>query len=542
MSKIGDVIVKMLLKSDDYEKGLQRSKKATQDFSKSITKGFTAGIGKVTALVAAIAGIAKTLDKVANANQTFGDKWHSFTSGLRGAWDEFARSIATMDFSNLFSRMNEASDKARELYAALDAMGEIMTAYNISSAMQAKQLAQLRVDMNNKNLSINARIAAAQKYLDIVKELESMPLRGLSKVSDTTIEKTMTQMGISFEGMAKEQVTALKKSFIDFFVWLGSNLGQQINTVLTNTNQKEDGGKTYNRIVSSGIVPGGKQWVDWIKQYNDNVSDKDRKALEEAVVNYYRAEAAFDETTRRVQTLLNNLLYERDNKKPSAAELKAAEAKKKVEDLRAAFTEIEKIPFEVNEVAKAIKMPDVITDEWVKRNQERADAFLARLEDFRQKVESIQKSFGSAIDRGIVNSIDMLTEAIGSGEDIDGGAVVKALLSPLADACIEAGLLIMTTGKGVEALRDSLATGLATGGISAIAAGAALMAVGAAAKVGLAAIGRGQSAGSTATTSAAAATNTTQTINSELTITVQGTLKGSDIVISGQRTLNSWAR
>ena len=568
MSKIGDVIVKMLLKSDDYEKGLQRSKKATQDFSKSITKGFTAGIGKVTALVAAIAGIAKTLDKVANANQTFGDKWHSFTSGLKGAWDEFARSVASWDFSHLFSRLSDASAAARELYGAMDAMGEIMTAYNIGSAKQAKHLAELRVAMNNKNLDLDTRIEKAREYLNIMEQLESLPLRGLSRVSDKTIEKTMKQMGISFDGLTKKQVAEAKESFISFFEWLGTAEGQAyndglvaamksrgnaLNRMFENNAKKQPGyqGDTDNAVDrwlqnrkahDAGKVAGGAQWFDWLYQYNEKVSDTDRTALEDAVVNYFKAEAAFDETTRRVQTLLNNLLYERDKPaKPTAEELKAEKAKKQAAELRAAVSEIKDIPFEVNQAAKAIKMPDVITDEWVKRNKERADEFLAQLEDFRQKVESIQKSFGAAIDRGIVNSIDILTEAIGSGEEIDGGAVVKALLSPLADACIEAGLLIMTTGKGVEALRDSLATGLATGGISAIAAGAALMAVGAAAKVGLAAIGRGQSAGST-TTSAAAATNTTQTINSELTITVQGTLRGSDIVISGQRTLNSWAR
>ena len=164
MSKIGDVIVKMLLKSDDYEKGLARSKKSTQSFAKTITKGFTAAIGQVTALIAAIAGIAKALDKVSKANQTFGDKWASFTTGLKGAWDEFARSVASMDFSHLFSRLHEASQAARELYDAVDGMGEIMTAYNISSAKQAKHLAQLRVEMNNQNLSLDERIAKAKEY------------------------------------------------------------------------------------------------------------------------------------------------------------------------------------------------------------------------------------------------------------------------------------------------------------------------------------------------------------------------------------------
>ena len=167
------------------------------------------------------------------------------------------------------------------------------------------------------------------------------------------------------------------------------------------------------------------------------------------------------------------------------------------------------------------------------------------LEEMKEKCTQASQEIGNAVQSGIVASIDVLTEAIGSGEDIDGGAVVKALLSPLADACISAGLLIMTTGEAVEALRDSLLSGLVTGGISAIAAGATLIAVGAAAKIGLAAIGSGQTAGSATASSAAASSsagNTTQTIQSELTINVRGTLKGSDIVISGQRTVNSWGR
>ena len=84
MSKIGDVIVKMLLKSDDYEKGLARSKKSTQSFAQTITKGFTAAIGKVAALVGAIVGIAKALDSISKANQAFGDKGLGMSS--RGRW------------------------------------------------------------------------------------------------------------------------------------------------------------------------------------------------------------------------------------------------------------------------------------------------------------------------------------------------------------------------------------------------------------------------------------------------------------------------
>ena len=555
MSKIGDVIVKMLLKSDDYEKGLARSKKSTQSFAKTITKGFTAAIGQVTALIAAIAGIAKALNKVSKANQTFGDKWASFTTGLKGAWDEFARSVASMDFSHLFSRLHEASQAARELYDAVDGMGEIMTAYNISSAKQAKHLAQLRVEMNNQNLSLDERIAKAKEYLRISKQLESMPLRGLSRVSDATITKTMTQMGYRFEGLTKKQIESAKKSFVQFFEWLGTEAGEKAYKKI---NAAYDGGKgvasgkyarTFQAMDYRGEAPGGQQWLIWLKEYAEKVSDEDRKALEDAIVQFYQADAAFDESTRRVQSLLNTLEYNRDH--PSGkggGESKASKArdiKAEAAAMRAAFEELGKLPDLPAIVGKvSYEMPDIISDEWLRRQQEQADKMKAWLDELKAKCEDAAYDITNAVQSGIVNSIDVLAEAIGSGEDIDGGAVVKALLSPLADACISAGILIMTTGKAVEALRDSLLSGLVTGGISAIAAGAALIAVGAAAKIGLAAIGSGQSSGSATSTAATPSTggNSTQTIQSELTINVKGTLKGSDIVISGQRTVNSWNR
>ena len=519
MSKIGDVIVKMLLKSDDYEKGLARSKKSTQSFAQTITKGFTAAIGKVAALVGAIVGIAKALDSISKANQAFGDKWASFTSGLKGAWDEFTRAVASFDFSHLFSRLREASDAARDLYAAMDGMGEIMTSYNIASAEQAKHLAQLRVEMNNQNLSIDERIEKAQEYLRITKQLESMPLRGLSRVSDATLQKVMTQMGYDFAGKTEEQIKAAKKYYIDFFKWLGTEQGEYWNN---------QGNEIAGLVMDLGTYKGA-QYIKKAKRegvegyarlavaYNKSVSDKDREALEKAIVEYLRADAAFDESTRRVQVLLNSLEYQR-NKKEENVVTKVTnadeEVRKRVADMRANFQPLEKLPEIVGVVST--QMPDIISDEWLRRQQE--------------QMEKAQKFF---------------EEMKETGEDIDGGAVIKALLSPLADACISAGLLIISTGEAVEALRETLLAGLATGGYAAIVAGAALIAVGAAAKIGLAAIGSGQSKGSVASSSAAASASsgsTTQMIKSELTINVRGTIKGSDIVISGQRTVNSWGR
>lgn len=144
----------------------------------------------------------------------------------------------------------------------------------------------------------------------------------------------------------------------------------------------------------------------------------------------------------------------------------------------------------------------------------------------------------NALSQGVSASLGELANMIAGVEGANVGSVVKALLSPLADACISAGLLVMGTGKAIDALRDGL---MKFFGGNAVAAGAALVAIGVAAKAGLAAIGKG-------------ATNTGGYTNQNVTsfsggygvnannyqqgnsYTLSTILKGQDLLLSIQRT------
>lgn len=106
----------------------------------------------------------------------------------------------------------------------------------------------------------------------------------------------------------------------------------------------------------------------------------------------------------------------------------------------------------------------------------------------------ISQEFGAAIQRGVLDAFDELLAAIETG-DWDTADLVKALLTPLADAAISAGTLILTTGKALESLKTALIDLFGGGPTGAIIAGGALVAMGLAAKVCLAAITRGGSAG-----------------------------------------------
>lgn len=163
-----------------------------------------------------------------------------------------------------------------------------------------------------------------------------------------------------------------------------------------------------------------------------------------------------------------------------------------------------------------------------------------RLKEEIEKGEELTRAFQTAVIDGFSAGCQELMDQLMGLQDINPGAIVKALLDPLAELAIKQGEILIAQGLGVEACKKALTS---LNGYAAIAAGAALVAIGAAAKAGLAALASGGSATTSASTySGASGGVNTQNVETEMTIYVEGRISGSDIVISGQKTVNAWNR
>lgn len=113
---------------------------------------------------------------------------------------------------------------------------------------------------------------------------------------------------------------------------------------------------------------------------------------------------------------------------------------------------------------------------------------LQEVEDYYTQIQQSGERVAQAIQGTFENMVVGVSEAFaalaaGTGSMTD---VAKALMNPIADLAISLGVILMGVGKGIEALKASLAT--ITGPI-AIIAGAALIALGTAAKAGVASLG-----------------------------------------------------
>lgn len=177
-------------------------------------------------------------------------------------------------------------------------------------------------------------------------------------------------------------------------------------------------------------------------------------------------------------------------------------------------------------------------ENWRKQNEEIAAIALEQ----QQKIQEGAEMMAQALNSGITAGLGELANLIAGVEGANVGNVVKALLSPLADACISAGMMIIATGKAVEAFKASLKK--LDGGLG-IVGGAALIAIGLAAKAGLAAIGNnptgasGYSNGSSTSYSGGYGVNTNNYAQATSSYTLTTTLKGQDLLLAIQRTENN---
>lgn len=154
------------------------------------------------------------------------------------------------------------------------------------------------------------------------------------------------------------------------------------------------------------------------------------------------------------------------------------------------------------------------------------------LDEMIKATDDANKALNDAIVGGISDSFQYLANCVAGLDEISGAGMMNALLSPLAEAAIKMGEIMVSAGLASEAFKSML-----TNPFTAIAAGAALIAVGAAAKAGLqaavnSATGTSYVASSVASSGYSNNSSNDRSWEREMTLHVTGTLQadGSKLV------------
>ena len=549
MGKIGDLIVRLQLKHQDYEKGLKKAEKDTKGFATTLNKGINLVKGAWAAVgVAAVAAGKKLVDEMKQASNNVGDFMNVKAQEIGAVWHTMITSI-TSGFDNLFNRAKAASQAAKALTEMEDAEFEMLNSTRLMRSELELQKTLLEIDAKDARKGYDERIKAAKEYLDVTEKIYSIEEEYYKKLATQGIkswlESSSTPKG-SVLGYSESNAAALYKFLKEY----GHNTGLQ-DAVKNYRQAWKEAGELWNMTAS------GKAALKWVNQnrqdvgqtnyrrfaldlgwsYEEQHNDKQNGAkLVDYIDKFLKSTGAYTDATKKMQNYLHSLeaawQKELDNQTTEVAE--------DIDYISEPLQRLESITTSAQSLSFGT-LPDIIPDDWLERNREKIDAAVAEAMRLQQITNEINQQFNDAVIASLSGATQAIVDCIAGIEGADASQVLAALLKPFAQTMVSLGEILIATGTGVEIFQDSLIT---LQGPPALAAGLALVAFGTALSAGIQAL-----AGSTSKSTSAGGVGASdssnrsyETYEQEITVHVVGEIAGDKIVLAGQKTLNKWNR
>lgn len=545
MGKIGDLWVKLKLKADEYRKGLDDAKGQTKTFSEGLKKLSTAAVAVWGMIGAAATKMA--LDFV-KSSQTMGDAWDIAMTQISTRWQqiraELNRGIANGGvkgfFKAFFSETTEgqALEAGEALSQAKDAMTEIDYAFRINMQQTGEKLHELYLKMMNSALSASDREAAALDYRKTVEAIYAPRVKGLKDVMDKTVQQYLVIGGMDKSRYSTSQTIDLIKM-----------MASDPEKVEKEYNDFYKGYQSIGDTVSANLVATMEAYYNATNEMNSILKRADRTAqtmqstgLDELIKKLGTAGDAM--TAFRTQVSEEAEVMSADEEFQKMADPYEDFAKSHAEILdrinhkNQVFADLAQEAFK--EAAQAVSDYAIEEQNSLDIADDTAQTALENLQKNQERAAELNQSLSDAITAGLSDSVQAFTDMLVGLEGADASAILAALLQPFANTAKQLGEMLIVEGIGIKAFKESLKS---LNPYVALAAGAALVALGAALSSGIKALG--SSAGSSSAMSSggsSAGTPETSTINTEMTIYVKGKISGRDILISGEKSKKYYDR
>jgi hypothetical protein len=508
MGKLGDLWVRLGLKSDDYKKGMKEAKKETSSFSQGLGK-MKAGAVAVWAAIGT--AVAKFATDFIGATNRINDAWSATMSAFKASYQSVLADMANYkpDFSSFreffkgewewikktFGNAKEAGDAASEMTKAFDAEFELVNSVRLQKQMMQEELNELYVAMRDTTLSPADRKAAANRYREMLQPLADAEIRIYSNM----LEKASEAWQSGSNGMLSRKYST--DEMREFFANYGTN--------------PEAMKAKYGELASV---------------YENRKGDKQNQIIFDILMKLAASESQMSDVTKilsRTELSIDKALAELDS---ALYNTLAEDLAGGIEDVYDAVDDLEDVEIVMPEIDlsaldKAEKQVEEFVEKWRKEQEE---------------IESLNKGLEDSIVSSLSGGMEAFTDMLFGLEGADAKNILAALLSPFADTATQLGQMLIAQGIAVEAFKKSLES---LQGTTAIVAGTALLAIGAAMRSGIRSLaGGGAGSGTSYGGGSYGSTGDALNYDSTLTIYVEGKISGSDILISGKKTQNKWDR
>jgi hypothetical protein len=493
MGKIGDLFVRLGLKNDEFKKGMKEANKETEGFGGKLGK---LKAGAVAAWAAVGAAVMKVAKDTISASNTMGDAWEKNMSRMKASYRSLLTQMSTNSKSKgkgwwlaLFNPngtagmemgalAKEAGDAAAKMTEAFDAEFELAQSIRLQRGAIQQELNELFVTMRDTTLTQGARQSAMERYKSLLEPLAQAEVAVYSNMLNKAVEAW--QAGNS-DLLSRKYTTA---EMTEFF----TNYGTDPDAMRAK----------YGELANV---------------YENRQNDESNLVI-------------FD-TIGKLQAAQNEM----SNIDKEMAKVGLSIKKSGIEPIIEGIEELDEELIEVD-----LEIPELDTtnlDKGLREIQENAERYREEL----AKIEQYNGMIEDAIISSTANAMQALTDMMFGVADADMKQILAAFLAPFGDTMKQMGSMIMAEGIAMEAFKNSIKNPYA-----AIAAGAALIAVGSAVSSGLQALTANPTGGGSSASTGSNVTAEVQNYESTITVEVVGRISGSDIILASKNQQNKWNR
>lgn len=541
MGKISDIWVRLGLKKEGFDKGMTDAEKKAEGFGGTLSKVKAGAVAVWAAIGASVVAFGKKMIETTNA---IGDEWGRFTAQAKAGWDTFVQSLSAMNWTDFIGRFREATQAAKELQNALDAEFEISNSIKLQKAAMAEELNNLQILMRDVSKPWEERQKAAEKYLEMVRPLYQQEIDLANKLLDAQQGKWLAGSGLADTEQTRKDLTKFLVDYGKTNNGLSDIIGRMLELqdeydatmsmrmamgdYLYTTKERDEYLALRDILKNFASQNGYETDIYKLAQVYETLrGDADTQPLVDALIRAGQAAGAYAGETRKVQSALNTA---------TAALESATETLKEASVTREDLSLPAMTAVQGNAVSM---MPDLISENWLETQKQRGLEAVAMQAEWLDIMAQGAMALEDTIIQSMSNGLQAITDMMMGIQGADASSVLAAFMAPFGNFAKQMGAMIMSFGISMDAFKNAFPNPYV-----AIAAGAGLMAIGAAITSGAQRLSQGSLGGGTSSYTGGGSYGSNPELNYESTLTVEvvGRLSGSDIVLSGQKTQNKWNR
>lgn len=166
MAGNGNLLLKLLLNTADFDKNLRKSKKEVNDFAALGSKGFsglTSMLGKFAGAAGIAVGSFELFNKAIDSSQALTDSWGRTMEVAKVGFDNLVYSIANADFTVFNDGLRDMAERAKAAYDAYDQLANTVMSGNFSMSLDQATYRERMMVARDKSRSMEERQAALEQ-------------------------------------------------------------------------------------------------------------------------------------------------------------------------------------------------------------------------------------------------------------------------------------------------------------------------------------------------------------------------------------------